>query len=782
MDYVPENASMVFKIGNYDAVRADIANNPLFSELGETAPLTFFSDQNLFLKNLHPSAESLLCINQLNDSVSAYTFIGKQSKNLLQLDSIKNKSIETLQIDGKSFQRTTIDKNVTFSALIDSVFVASSSQKILQEILKGKSERDETFKKVYELPTSSEFTALLRGGQVTANDSLKVNFTSWSALDLNIKPESFSATGITLATDTIPQLLNIFEGQIPQQNDIAALVPPDALTAKSFTFNDAEKFQKNLRIYRDEKDNVASSGIFGSVSEVGSIETKNGTALFIKSIDAALTTDALARFVTVENDFREVEISAFSESTLFQKTFAPLILKGSANHVFQLENFFVFTETEAMAQEFITAFQNNATLRNAPFFESTSQGLSTASSLLMLKLQGSFENAFSGILDRNTLQKLENISTEDYPLAALQFSYDRNFAHTTFICNEFSGERNNTGAISEKFHVNLENSVLGSPQLFKGRGTNVVVQDIGNTLYFISEGGKIIWKKKLDSAILGKIQEVDIFGNGNKQLAFATNGGLYILDRNGKDVGAFPLKFKDKITQPLSVFDYDSNHKYRFVVTQGKEILMYDKQGKTVKGFGFDRAKSNIVQAPVHIRMGNKDYIVIAEENGKLNILSRVGKPRITVSKNFNFSEIPVAEEDNTFVVITKENTKERISQNGKVSSQKLEVGGNYWFAVSGNTKVTLDDNLLRIDGKLAELPLGIYSKPQIFTIHRQPYITITETQENKVYVFNRDGNLLPGFPIYGTSAASVGEGDKKGIFSLVVKGESDTVILYSSN
>ena len=46
----------------------------------------------------------------------------------------------------------------------------------------------------------------------------------------------------------------------------------------------------------------------------------------------------------------------------------------------------------------------------------------------------------------------------------------------------------------------------------------------------------------------------------------------------------------------------------------------------------------------------------------------------------FNFSEIPVAEEDNTFVVITRENTKERISQDGKVSSQKLDVGSNYWF------------------------------------------------------------------------------------------------------
>ena len=143
-----------------------------------------------------------------------------------------------------------------------------------------------------------------------------------------------------------------------------------------------------------------------------------------------------------------------------------------------------------------------------------------------------------------------------------------------------------------------------------------------------------------------------------KDNAVCANGAQY-----RKDVKGFPIKFKDKVTQPLSVFDYDNNRNYRFVVVQGKEVLMYDKNGKIVKGFGFNKAKSNIAQSPVHIRMGNKDYIIVAEESGKLNILSRVGKSRVSVSKNFNFSEIPVAEEDNSFVVITKENTKERISQ-----------------------------------------------------------------------------------------------------------------------
>ncbi len=779
MDFVPEDALVVFKISNFETLQADIEANSLLSKFDNTAPYSFFTEKKALLKNLHPASQSLLCVNKLNDSLSAYTFISKQTKNLFQIDSLKNKTIETLQLDEHSFQRITIDKEIAYSAIIDSVFVVSSSQQIIQEILKGNTERNDTFKKVFNLPSTNGFTALVRGNKITLNDSTKVDFTSWSALDVAISPEAFSATGITLATDSIPQLLNVFEGQVPQQNDVSGLVPTDALGAVSFTFNDAEMFQKKLRSFRGEKDTIKTTGIFGSVSEVGSIQLKDETAIFIKSIDASLTNDALARFVTSKSIFREIEISSFGEPKLFKQTFSPFINSGAANYVFQLENFFVFTETEGAAEQLISSFQNNNTLKNTPYFESTAKDLSTASSLLIYKMQGDFSDAIAGFFNSKSSVEIKNISFDKFPLAALQFSFDRNFAHVTLSCKEAGATAKSvSGKVSEKFNLSLDAALLNSPQLIEGNNgtSNVTVQDIANTLYFISESGKILWTKKLGSPILGKIETVEIAGRGDKQIAFATNDAFYILDRNGKDVKGFPIKFKDKVTQPLSVFDYDNNRNYRFVVVQGKEVLMYDKNGKIVKGFGFNKAKSNIAQSPVHIRMGNKDYIIVAEESGKLNILSRVGKSRVSVSKNFNFSEIPVAEEDNSFVVITKENTKERISQDGKVSSQKLDVGNNYWFTILGNIKVTLDDNLLRINGKLTELPLGLYTKPQIFSISRNSYVTITETQEKKVYVFDKNGNLLNGFPVYGTSAATMGEANPK---NLVVKGEANNVVYY---
>ncbi len=305
-----------------------------------------------------------------------------------------------------------------------------------------------------------------------------------------------------------------------------------------------------------------------------------------------------------------------------------------------------------------------------------------------------------------------------------------------------------------------------------------MVQDVKNQLHFISSNGKTLWTKKLKNPIIGKIKEVDLLRNGKKQLAFVTKHHFYILDRTGRNVSPFPIKLNDDITQPLSVFDYDNNRKYRFIITQGKEVLMLNSKGKTVKGFKFKKTKSNIVFAPQPFRISSKDYIVIAAKNGKLNILSRVGKPRVSISKTFDYSSNPITVENKKIVVITKNNTKNSIGVDGKVSVKKLNVT-SYQFRVKGKTKVTLDDNLMRINGILVELPFGIYTAPEIFTVNRKTYISISETQENKVYIFSKTGKLLSGFPVFGTSNALLDGSFNKGKTSIMVRGDSKSILLY---
>lgn len=780
--FIPQNPDVVFKITNFETLQTDISNNSLLASVTATAPYTFFSEKSPLLSYLHPTSKSILCIKKSNDSTATYSFITKEDPALFNTDSIADLKIESLSYAGKTMQKITLGSQVAFTATKDSVFIASSSQKVLDDILSGKTEKSEAFQKVFEINPNADLAVILKTPAVTMADSTTVNVSSWTSLEVHLLPDSFTANGVMVAKDTVPQLLHVFKDQVPQPNELAKMVPSTATKAHSFTFSDAEKFKKHLAAFRGTDATPKSTGIFESINEAGVVEMKEGNALIFKSIDPSLTTDALAPFISENTMFRDITIYSFNAPHLFTATFYPLIPKTEANFIFQIDQFFVGTATIAAAEHIIGAYQNNDVIAETPAFKEAATGIGTSSSLLFLQLQEGIAPSVAPFFTAKAASDIEKISFKEYPLGILQLRYDRDFAHVALVCKKAGKAEQTAGSVSEKFNIKLEHPILGKPVFFNHSNTNdnaVAVQDVTNKLHLISSEGKILWTKKLEGAILGEIKEVDLARVGRKQLVFATKNKLYVLDKNGDNVAPFPLNFKDDITQPLSVFDYDNNRKYRFIVTQGKNILMYDAAGKQVKGFAFKNIKSPVVMPPQHIRMGNKDYITIAEENGILHIVSRVGKTRVPVSTTFKFSAMPIAEEDNHFVVITTDNKKVSVSQSGKVTTQNLKVSNSYHFTVNGTTKVTLDDNLLRINGILTELPFGVYTAPQIATLGRKTYITITETQEHRIYIFNNAAKIINGFPVYGTSAASLGEGNSQNSLAIAVKGEADKVIFY---
>ncbi len=790
IDFIPEDASVVFKIDDanasdrgFSSFKNSLRNNSLLSAFRKTAPFIDISEKTPLLDHLNPSVNSILSLNLENDKKASYTFITKMTSGLLLTDSVQNKTIETLTLNNKTIQRITIGSETTYTTVKDSVFIASSSQQLLLDILDGKTQKNKDFLKIYNIKNTNDFSAILKGEVVQISDIDSLNFASYMGLDVSVLPDGLFATGVALARDSVPKLLSVFEGQIPQQNDIAKLIPTKALGALAFTFSDAEVIQSKLKMLSGASVPTNLNELFGSVNEVGEIYLSEGKAIVLKSIDPSLTQEAVAQYLSANGVFREIGLSAFSAPSLFSEAFYPLIRANTYNQMFQLDNFFVFAENKAVTKRIISSYKNNNCLDKASYFEGHQSQLSNASSLLYFKMQGNIPTSLLGFMDTKDASNLPMISLKKYPLAALQFSYDRDFAHVNYICKEASSAKQISSTVSEVFSIELPNELVQDPQLFTNHRTkdkDVVVQDMTNTLHLISVSGKTLWKQKLDSQILGEIQEVDILRNGKKQMAFATKNTFHVLDRTGKPVAPFPIKFKDPITQPLAVFDYDNKRKYRFVVTQDNEVYMYDAKGKTVKGFTFKKAKSTIVLPPKHIRLGNKDYIAIAEKSGKLNLLSRTGKSRVNVTKSFSFSGTPVMKEGRNFVVITSNNKKESISASGKVSTKILDVSGNYSFSVKGKTKITLDDNLLRIDNTLVELPFGIYTKPRAFYANKTTYVSITETQENKVYIYDKNGRLLSGFPLFGSSSAVIGNGAKKGKLRIAVKGGAKEVLLYS--
>lgn len=770
-DFVPVNSETVLKVKRWNTTLSDFKSHPFLENIKDEAVVSFFRNNN-FLPILNPSGEVLVSFVNKED-LPQFTLITKYHDSLLKKARVPKVIFSSSSFNKFTIEKASLDKQHSYSAIKDSVFIWSTSEEVLKLVLASENNKDVIFEKSFKAKQNKELVYIKKLATVQENDSLKIPLATWSSFELELLPDGIVGNGILLPNDSVTQFLNVFKEQIPKKNEAANIIPLDAKSASVYTFNNIPSLQKNLISYRG--DSISIPVFFETIEEVASINFNNTIVIATRSIDSDLSWDYIAKYLSEKEPYRETPLYSFTPDIPFFETL-PFLHTKNSSWVFKWDDFLIFTPTEATAQSLINSYLTSSVLSKAPFFENTQPLLAQSATFVKYDLKETSQGLFPALLGT---QKIEH---KKFPLAITQWIYDRDFAHLSFVVKEIGAKKSQQNSIHQLFSTTLSQPILNTAQFFTNhttQGKDIVVQDVKNNLYFIGGNGKTLWKKQLDGAILGKIEEIDVLRNGKKQMAFVTKNTFYILDRNGKEVAPFPKKFKDPITQPLSVFDYDNNRKYRFIVTQNKEVFMYNTQGNIVNGFNFKKTNSSIVLPPQHIRIGNKDYILIAEENGKLNILSRTGAERIKVSQTISFSKNPIEKEGNNFVVITKENTKESISENGKVSSQKIEVSNNYWFTIYKNTKVTLDDNLLRINGKLVDLPLGVYTKPQLFSVGKKTYIATTATGESKIYVFETTGKLLPNLPIYGTDQVDVGDANKNGKLNILAKGDENELILY---
>jgi len=754
-----------------DAV-ADFGSNDLMDHLERPALLPFFHDAEL-MEVLNPSGTSLLCYQAAEDGAPIYTLIARAKSSVL-FDSIKSDQLSKSQIAGLELNTINATTGPYYSLVKDSIHVLSNSDTVIEQLLAQQEAVSLEIIDWYHLKQNSDMAMFMPVSQVPLTDSSAVRLGSQSVMELKLYPEITAANGMIMNRDSTPALIDVFKGLRPQPENLADIIPTQARGFTRLAYDDVNLLEENLSAFQDKT--VRVHPVMDAISEMALVTFNSGVAMVLNSTDPDLSEEEFLPYANPYKSIREVATWNIEGMQELLSGFEPLFVGDSWNYGFRWESFFILVNNAVLLEEFVTTLSNGQVLGKTAYYQDTALQLSRSASLSFYAMNGHIVGPMAAFLSSDGSQ------LKQFPLAVAQLSYDRDFAHINLICKQASAAQMETGTIAQRFSLNLDQAVLGEPQFFSNHrtgGKDIVVQDVSNQLYLIGSGGKILWKKKLDGPILGMINEVDLLRNGKKQLAFSTQNRVYVIDRLGNNVAPFPLKFKDAVTQPVAVFDYDNNRKYRFLVCQGNQLLMYDGKGKIVTGFKFKGTESAIVQTPKHIRMGNKDYIVVAEQNGKLNIISRVGKSRIDVRRTFDFAEVPITREGNHFVVITKENTKVSIDQSGGINAVPLNVTKDYYFTTLGPNKVTLDDNLMRINGKLVELPFGVYSRPQLHQIHNNTYVSITALQENKLYLYSLQGNLIEGFPVYGSSAPFLADVDRSRKAALVTQGGADEVLLY---
>ena len=207
---------------------------------------------------------------------------------------------------------------------------------------------------------------------------------------------------------------------------------------------------------------------------------------------------------------------------------------------------------------------------------------------------------------------------------------------------------------------------------------------------------------------------------------------------------------------------------------------MYNVSGKSVNGFNYQKA-TEIKSQPKHFRINSKDYIVFAAGN-IMKIINRQGQSRIDVKESIDFSDNEIYLYKDLFTTTNRNGDLVQVNSNGSVSKQNLNLDNNHAITTTSKTLVTLSENNLTIKQNTFELDFGNYTKPNIFYINDKIYVTVTDLQAKKIYLFDSLAKIQNNFPVYGNSEIELKNIDKDNNLEFFTIGDSDSIIIYQKN
>ncbi len=790
LNYVPENALAIVRINNLNQCKNLLNDNAFLQDLSKTETHAAINEHLKALKYLAHEHESVLAF--VPDEGTQFLYISPTTESLIDSLHLDPDSLDQRIIKNKDFSTIELEDRTLYTATSGGNTLVSSSSQVLLEQLNSASKREvpATLLSLYQAAgTDKPASVFLRSqqGQTLLDSQLETSgsvrltqLTDWISMDIEPTSRQLNLNGALIAKDS-SSMLNLFRNVPPLGHKTPAFAPAEATAILSYTFEDHAAFTENQLHFL--KQPTALDTLFNTVEEVGIFYMRKKKGVILSTFGTENINLFLEQIRAGTEEYIGNEIISLSQNEFLNVHFDPLIKNYNARYYTLLENAFVFAEDKSMLQAVIRNYNQGNTFSKTREFASVEKSLASESNILFVSknrgLGPLLEKDFSPSLQKDMKTRALN----DYAYAC-QVIGDDSFYHTNILIQKLS-EIEDPRSTFPLFSVSLDAKLATEPQFVINHNTRkkeIVVQDENNVLYLISTSGNVLWEKQLSSRIQGKIQQVDLYKNGRLQLAFTTNDQFFVIDRNGKVVQPFEKTYEGGNLNPLAVFDYEQNRKYRLVVTQGNKVFMYNSRGDIVSGFTYTEAEDAILGAPKHVRVANKDYLVFKLADGSLKILNRIGKVRVDVKEKLDFSDNEVYLYRNKFIVSDKGGDIYAVDTKGKVNKNNLNLNEYHGFDATTKSLVTLNDNVINIKGKSVTMDLGVYTKPKIFYIYDIIYVSTTDIQNQKTYLFYSNGRSVADFPVLGNGMADLADIDNDRKLELVTKDQNNNLVVYKLN
>ena len=790
---VPQNTLAIVQFNDQNMLENALKSTPLLNQIFALNSELYNTTLNLLTDEI-PS-KALLCFAIEGKSSIEASFLFKTT---LQ-DSIQLPQGEVFEYDQTKVVVNELNNEKIYHTLIKGIMIRSTSKLLIENSIRSlqKNRLGIQEEELFELAKISDDNAPLSLYIKKGFDQIVSGYfpntplfpflgSSWFSFDFNTKRDPFTLDGVSFINDSIPDKLALIKGQEAHRLLTPQVVPQNFDSYFGLAIADYKLLEEQFKSYSRYFNIPLNQINFSSLSvidEIGWLQLKEQKTIILhlnhtETIPVQLFSEGQAK-----GSYRGIKLYDHQLPKDFELFLQQLGSYENLKWVCKLDDFLIYSDTETRLKQLIGNYLDNATLTNNLEFKTLRDELADNSTFLWLGQTQNLKNRW-GADSKKDAQLWDKIALKNYPLAVLQ-----GVAENSFIQTRFTAQKKNTSpqknSVVSQYSFSLDAPAGRAPQWIKNhrnKTMDLVVQDQENVLYLFSNTGKLFWKKQLDGPIIGSITQVDLYRNKRLQMVFRTKNRFQILDRNGKVVPPFDLKLSGNAPQHLAVFDYDLNRNYRFLLADGKQLQMYNSQGKKVNGFKLKKLKSPLANTPKHIRFGGKDYIVLQFNGGNIRLLNRQGSDRIRLNEKINASNNQVYAYRNTFAGTTQKGALFQIDSKGNILKSDLSLGPGHQIDMSAKSIVSIDENKLEIKGIPVILPYGKYTAPKIHYLNNTLYFLFTDLDTQKVYAYLSNGNLVGGFPIYGAGPADLINADNDPALELVVQSEQNGFLIYELN
>lgn len=314
--------------------------------------------------------------------------------------------------------------------------------------------------------------------------------------------------------------------------------------------------------------------------------------------------------------------------------------------------------------------------------------------------------------------------------------------------------------------------------------TECLAQDREHRLCLIGADGMLLWKRPVDGPVVGPVSQIDFYGNGKLQYLFSTQQSVYVIDRLGNDVGAFPVRLPSTSVSGASAATYSDGSPMRFFVGCQGGVALFGPDGKEVDGWKPQHPEGQLQGVARHLVCGGKDFIVYRDQYSYY-FTDRRGSRRLTTQPLApgSRSEMAVAKSGRYFVTTTTDGSVISIDpSDGKLSRLALDSIG------PENIARPIDASAYLVAGRRMAAVIDVTGdSPRVRTVWRTGlqslgkvavaggFVALYDDKAEEVRIFSlADGREMPASPLKSCGGMALGEAN--GGFAVYTVGEAGEV------